>query len=880
MTQRLLLYVQYSIRHLWREKRRTAFALFCVTAGVASIVGLQMLGLMITDALTGDIKGSNRGDVSVGPADDFWFTAEQMTAFERLVDDGLATGWTYRCFRDGLDVSLVRDKGAETYQAASAFLVDPAVYPLYGQVLALDPPNVPLDDLLTAPDDVVVSKNLADRAGIAVGDRLRIKYYLASYADSPTLYTVRGIVPTYSATWSWSIIPVAFGFVYLDFDTAPWKALGLEPTATEVFFTTENEAQATVLAEKAAGIAPRTATRTVSDLRAYNERESTTVNQLVRAAGLLALLIGGIGIANTMQAVAARRQFEIAVLKAIGLKGRHVVWLFFTDACLLGLAGGLAGLVLGLGISRTLHKVAVSFLSAPLAWRIYPQPLVTGIGIGVAVTVIFSSLSALAAAQTRPSVVLRPHNGGLWRLGCWQSLAGVLVLTGMMGLLAGQLLQDSLIGLVGAYGVLVLLAALTGLLWFAVWVIEKLPSLGWILLRLAQRGVGRNRARAASALLALVVGLFSVSLITILANTVVDALGSTYIDSIGGDLVIWPYRETDWEFTLQTLKASPDVTSYTQADNFEAELIAINGDPDAHRKRVAAYEQERGTPLTPKEREDMHKHLSKLTGRDLNSNLPHFNLLPGMGRNLAPEDTGRPVALLVDSPATASLKLQPGDRLTFRLDGGAQITLELVGVTDSLVGDFSVGSFVVPQGVLSPLTEPDVRQFVADVNPKDRDRAVTTLSRSLVDRAIVIEADIITTFYGILMQRFAPLPIAIAVLTLFAAATMIANTAALAVMERRREIGVMKAVGVKNWQILSQLLLEGALIGLVGGGIVVGPITLFLKLILEKNELPADINPWPVLGMLALSIGVALAATLVTAWPASRQRPMDVLRYE
>jgi putative ABC transport system permease protein len=451
----------------------------------------------------------------------------------------------------------------------------------------------------------------------------------------------------------------------------------------------------------------------------------------------------------------------------------------------------------------------------------------------------------------------------------------------MMGLLAGQLLQGLLAGVVMTFVVLALLAALIIPLQLVVWVIEKLPSLGWVLLSLAQRGVGRNRARAAETLLALSVGLFSVSLIVILANTVRDALGDTYVDSIGGDLLVWPYSEADWDSTLQTLSASPQVASYAQVDKFEVELIAINGDPDAYQKRIALYErQARGGPLTPQVRANMRERLSQLTGRDLNSNLPQFKLAPGMGRNIAPQDSGQPVALFIDSPTTSLLKLRPGDRLTFRLDGGVEITLELVGVTDSLIGDFSMGSLIVSRETLASLAEPDARQFVADVKPKERDKAVTVLSRSLDGRALVMEADVITAFYEIIMRQFIPLPIAIAALTLFAAATMIANTAALAVMERWREIGVMKAVGVKDWQVLCQLLLEGALIGLVGGAIVVGPITLLLKLVLEKIGLPTNIDPWPVLGMLALSIGVTLAATFITAWPASRRRPLEILRNE
>jgi putative ABC transport system permease protein len=131
-----------------------------------------------------------------------------------------------------------------------------------------------------------------------------------------------------------------------------------------------------------------------------------------------------------------------------------------------------------------------------------------------------------------------------------------------------------------------------------------------------------------------------------------------------------------------------------------------------------------------------------------------------------------------------------------------------------------------------------------------------------------------------LIQQYVVLPIVVAGLAFFAAATMIANTAALAAMERRREIGVMKAVGVRSGQILRQMLLESGIVGLVGGLIGVGLVVMVTVLFSKTMGLPAGLNPWPVLALLALAVGTAIAATLVAAWPASRQRPLDVLRYE
>jgi ABC-type antimicrobial peptide transport system permease subunit len=876
-------YLRYSLRHLWREKQRTTFALFCIAVGVAAIVGLQMLGFFIADALTGSAQAANRGDVAVEPGRYVWFTAEQMAAFEQLTADDLVVNWTFRYYQDGLSLSVERAAGAETSGALGAFLVDPEVYPFYGQVLALDPPDAPLSNLLTTPDSVVISKNLADRRNIAVGDRLRI-------GDTRALYTVRGIVPTGSAVWLRDPGPLLNGFLYLDYNTS-LETLGLERKPAEVFFMTEGETHAAALAKQTAEIALATQAkmRTAADRLAQNEGTAATVGRLTLIVGLLALLIGGLGIANTMQVVVARRRLETAVLKAVGLKGRHVTGLFLSEAALLGLIGSLAGLLLGLGVSRLLLELAMAmpFWSIPVSWQVYPHPLLTGLVAGIVVTVIVGMLPTLAAAQIRPSLVLRPGNDELPGAGRWQSLGAVLILAGVMGLLAGQLLDSLPGGLAGAYGVLIVLAVLTGLLQVVVWTIEKLPSLGWVSLHLAQRGIGRNRGRAASTLLALIVGLFSVSLIVIFANNTISNLEKTTSEAMGGDLQIRVRDEAAREAVLQALEANSDVLSCAEAGIFAVELIAINGDRDAYERRIADYERDQGIPLPPQAQEMLAWDLSTITGRDLRVKAPYFNLSPGMGRNLTPDDAGQPVVLLVNRSTMAPLKLQPGDALTFRLSSNSQITLEIVAVVREDASGFSRDTIIAPLDVLSPLAVPRARLFVANINPrKEWDKVADALSRSLPGDASVTSMASITNLNTLadLLSRtiieLAILPIVIAALALLAAATMIANTVALATMERRREIGVMKAVGVREGQILGQLLLESGIIGLVGGLIGVGLVTLLLILFLMVQGLPVSVNPWHVLGLLSLSVGVTLIATLVAAWPASRRRPLDVLRYE
>ena len=64
--QRILFYLSYAARNLRRGVRWTTFAVFCIAAGVATVVALRSLGLAIGDSLTDNVRQNNHGDITIG----------------------------------------------------------------------------------------------------------------------------------------------------------------------------------------------------------------------------------------------------------------------------------------------------------------------------------------------------------------------------------------------------------------------------------------------------------------------------------------------------------------------------------------------------------------------------------------------------------------------------------------------------------------------------------------------------------------------------------------------------------------------------------------------------------------------------------------------
>ena len=121
----------------------------------------------------------------------------------------------------------------------------------------------------------------------------------------------------------------------------------------------------------------------------------------------------------------------------------------------------------------------------------------------------------------------------------------------------------------------------------------------------------------------------------------------------------------------------------------------------------------------------------------------------------------------------------------------------------------------------------------------------------------------------------------IAGLSLLAGVIIIANAVALAMLERRRELGILKSVGYTSRTVLSEVLIENGIIGAVGAVLAMLLVTFAMSLLGKfVFKTSFDVNAFIVLALIAGAALLAMATAAIVAYGAVRVRPLEVLRYE
>ncbi|MFB6255681.1 MAG: ABC transporter permease [Haloplanus sp.] len=248
-----------------------------------------------------------------------------------------------------------------------------------------------------------------------------------------------------------------------------------------------------------------------------------------------------------------------------------------------------------------------------------------------------------------------------------------------------------------------------------------------------------------------------------------------------------------------------------------------------------------------------------------------------------------------------------GDSLTLSLAGNRTADLAVVGIVNGTEGALPVSSFAEGSRVYVPI-DPFYRTVVESPSVGVRQRAypqvtvvttptTTEATRTAVESYLRAESDARRLLPGgaeltartsgdfvaqvaSVIERITRFVTGVAVIGLVVGAIGIANIMLVSVTERTREIGVMKAVGARNRDVLALFLVESGLLGTVGA-ILALPVGLVVGYAATRYaEVTFALAPTWMATAVVVGVVVGVVAGLYPAWRAARVDPIDALRYE
>ena len=913
------MYFNYTSRSLLRGGQRTVLAVFCVAVGVMAIVALQLVGLMINNALTGDVRDANGGDISV-TSNTRPFTPADLAFFNQLKQSGTITNYTTISTSNGSMSNI-----ASITSGFSIMAVNPGSYPLVTPPTFVDPANGSIANLLTG-NGVIVDKTLADQYNKKVGDTLNIHVGQQNQAPRLLHVTIAGIVTDSGVlAQSSGVMLVSQGF----YNSASPNAPVYYDT---VYITTSNQAHTDQAVKAINAQFPIANTQTTADALKSQQSSIDLVKKFLEIAGLLALLIGGVGIVNTMQVLLSRRKIEIAMLKTTGYRRLDLYLLFGLEAGLLGLAGGVVGAAAATGVSLLVRNLVQQTFSINIPFVLDPLTIGGGVLIGLVTALIFGLMPIVQAANIRPLNVIRelPEGNRAGSIGLTVLL--LVILSVLFCLLAIVILNDIVLGIGAVYGAfifLLLLSLFFGLVVFVIsimpvperitpgflaWIVAGLvlsvllylvlPTFGAILLvlslfgfvvaflprswksstKIALRNIGRQRARTTTTMLALFVGVFTIGLILVLGQDLRDKINNTIATSLTYNVVTIA-TGNDANALQSQLGTIPGVTKQKHTTLASAAPLEING--QLIQDLLGGNSQPSFNSLG---RQGALELLSSVEGYNVaNNQFPATSangLTLSKGRNLNASDAGTDNVLIPWPLANlAPLKghIDVGSTITLAsVDGKTTKTVTVVGIYQNSGLNISIGDILGTANTVQALTPHGLTEsvFYMKIDTSHLGKALGMIG-TIAPGAFVFNLANIGDFINQYLNYALLTLSTIAGLSLLAGVIIIANAVALAMLERRRELGILKSVGYTSGDVLGEVLIENAVIGGAGALLAMLLVTFAMSLLgrfVFKSGF--DVNGLIVLALIAGAALLAVVTAILVAYGSVRVRPLEVLRYE
>ena len=865
----------FVLRMAAREVRASPRRLLLLTASVAVGVAALVAINSFTDNLQSSVRDQARAllgaDLSIS-------SRRPLPAGAEAVADSLA--------RQGADVARVTTFGGMAYvlRTSGTRLVQVTAveggYPFYGEIRT-EPAGA--YRTLNTGRNVVVDPALLAALGARLGDTLALGE--ARFVITGTVSSAPGNTGFRSALGPRIFIPAAY--------LAETRLLAFGARAEyEVFFRLPPGLEPEALADRhrASLRADRVRVRTVTeDQENLNETLSRLTGYLGLVA-LIALLLGGIGVASAVVVFIRQRMETIAVLRCLGATGGRVFAIYGVEAAAMGVTGSLVGAAAGAGIQRLLPGLFAGLLPVDVQLSLSWPAVAIGVGMGLWVAVVFALLPLLAVRRVPPLAALRrpfeherePRDW--WR---WVAVALLAASTvGLAGLQVGSLRQ----GAVFSAGV----GAALLLLWLASWGLirlarGRLPT-GWpYLWRQGLSNLYRPSNQTVTVVLAIGFGAFLLGTLLLVQFNLLRQLRLT-----GGpqrpNLVLFDIQRDQLE-TVERALADAGLPSVGPVPIVPMRIASVNGEPVGRTLADTAGAGDGGGGSWALRREYRSTYRDTLVGSERLVAGEWWDAEPaerraalgargGTNGNPGPAaGAAQPVRISVEVEVAGELGVGLGDEIVWDVQG-VPLTTRVTSLRDVEWARFEPNFFVVFEpGVLE-----DAPQTLVTLTRIEQPEVRGVFQRRLAERLPNVTTLDLTLLQETLERLLDRVVLAIRFMALFTLATgtiVLIGALATSRFQRIREGALLRTLGATRGQLFRIVLAEYLALGLLAATVaaaLAGVAAWALARWVFEGRFSLAAGP-----LAGLTVGVVVltvAVGLLNSREVIRRTPLEVLRGE
>ncbi|NYI40600.1 ABC transporter permease [Demequina lutea] len=624
---------------------------------------------------------------------------------------------------------------------------------------------------------------------------------------------------------------------------------GLTNYSTIAVLTADGVSPATVVKEITPTLPKDTRAITAEDKA---KEQSASLNNILKYVnifalvfGLVSLFVGAYIIVNTFRIIVTQRTREFGLLRAIGAHGKQIRTMILLEAAVVGLIASTLGILLGWLLALGLAALVESFSGNILGAITLPlNGVLLGYGLGLAITIVSALLPAIHASNISPMEALREAGtAGKKSLTVRNIVGGAMAVAGIASVFIGLYVNVPKAWIWVAIGAVLVVLGVT--LLAAQVLVPMAFGLRGILSRLwgvngtlAANNIRREPRRSANTAAALMIGVMLLALVATFTASFKDTFTSQF-KTTSADLFVIPTSGPIPQGALDAISGTEGVANVVRMGQTKATFDGVDYGVTyvdaAHASELYDFRTDRP--------------LSKLDG-----------------------------GVFID-PTIQALGIKVGDQVTIKGLAGTE-TLTVTGLYTNK-GD---QAFLVdwPQGT-ALVSEPVVVQaLVGFKDGANADTTTTAVKDALATNFPLVEPQSpasLTKLFNQGIDTFLGFISAMLGAALIIAILGVANTLLLSVTERTREIGLLRAVGIKRSAVWGMITLESVVMALFGTilGIILG-VGLGAALVhsLSSYGIDRPVVPWALIGVYTV---LSLIAGVVAAiWPAYRASRLDILK--